>query len=260
MDEFEFKPLTEGLGFQNQNAQKNTEPKPGFQARTSTIPAATSNAKIPSTPTSSTAKLNSLSTPLPRNSNPSLKTLDSSILETELPTTTVDDILKTLQNRKTPNITNTVQTRIDATPEKPQYRTAVFEFSAVMLDLMLVLAINLMCLMILLVTTQIDLFANLYTPDSDNMVYIGLGTLFVSISWMYLVTSRIFIGFTPGEWVFDQRLGLPEETGSAMYSLKATLRATVTVLTGFVVFPLISLFLGRDVLGQMMGLETMRKV
>jgi hypothetical protein len=91
------------------------------------------------------------------------------------------------------------------------------------------------------------------------MIYLSLAALFVGTAWIYLVVNRVFLGCTPGEWVFDQRLGMPEETGTAFYCLQIIVRTSLIVLSGMVIFPLISAVLNQDVLGRWLGIEMMKK-
>lgn len=59
---------------------------------------------------------------------------------------------------------------------------------------------------------------------------------------------------------FDERIGLPKDTGSAMYSLKIALRSFFVVLTGFLFFPFILLLTGKDTLGRWLGAELVKKL
>lgn len=312
MDEFEFKPLTEGLGFQ----KKNNEPaKSGFSQTLNTqftesfgtdftekssdkipnrpavknainnslnafnqfeeintksdIDAAVAHlekggtfgqSRIPEMkPTQSAFKSNTpLSTPLPRTENTKLAKKTNT--PGAMPATSVDEILKTLQDKKMPQLSPSVaRSRIDATPEPEKFQKTTWDFAAVMLDVMLVVASNLMCLIILMFTTHVDLFSNLFNPDSAGMIYKSIAALVLGTTWIYLVVNRIFLGCTPGEWVFDQRIGFPKDTGSAMYSLKIVLRSTLIVVTGLIFFPLASALMNEDILGTWMDLQMMKK-
>jgi hypothetical protein len=268
MDEFEFKPLTEGLGFHKKIQDSPTQSVIGNDGReknrknfSTDEPQELSSLQLDAMlGTLGKNRIPDISTPLPRTSHSGEKVDVTSASQTELPTTTVDEILKTLQEKKRPSLAlNTGKTRIDATPEPIKFNPTIWDFSAFTLDLMLILASNLLCLIILLITTRVDLFANLYNPDSAGMIYFSLAALFLGTTWIYLVVNRIFLGCTPGEWVFDQRLGFPQETGTASYSLKIVLRTTIIILSGMIVFPLISLALHRDVLGRWLGIPMMKK-
>lgn len=232
-DDFEFKPLTEGLGF-HKKAQEKAAPKAQmkFQAEANDL---------------------TITPPLPR------KGFDStqSLKRPASPNSTVDDILKTLNEKRNVDIIEKPNLR---EPAAPVYKEASFDISASLLDAMLVTAASLLCLIILLLVTKVDLFANLYRPDGQGMVYWSLLAMIAGITWIYLVGHRVFLGYTPGEWVFDQRLGKPELFGTADYALKAIARSTIVLLSGFVVFPLISFAMNRDYLGKLLGLELVRRV
>ncbi len=232
-DEFEFKPLTEGLGFHKKSQEKAT-PKTQMKFQTENLDL-------------------TIAPPLPRKGFENTQSLKRPAAGN---TTTVDDILKTLNEKRSVDFAE--KAKINE-PAAPVFKTTAWDLSASLLDAMLITAATLLCLIILLVVTKIDLFANLYHPDGQGMVYISLGTLVAGITWIYLVGHRVFLGFTPGEWVFDQRLGKPEELGTANYALKAIARSTLVLLTGFVVFPLISLFTNRDQLGKMLGIELVKR-
>ena len=235
-DEFEFKPLTEGLGFH----KKQTEKEKPLAPKT----ALKFQSEMPDL---------AIQTPLPR------KGFDStaSLKKTPAPTNTVDEILKTLNEKKGVDF-NSEKSKLRE-PAPIVYKPTQWDISASLLDAMLVTAGTLLCLILLLVVTRIDLFANLYHPDANGMVYWSLASLVITVSWIYLVGHRVFLGFTPGEWVFDQRLGKPEEFGTTEYALKAIARSTIVSLTGFVVIPLISTIMNQDLLAKMTGLHLMKR-
>ena len=133
------------------------------------------------------------------------------------------------------------------------------DFSAMFLDGLLVIAFYLLCLIGLIVTTHVDFFASLSHPDEQGLVYISLAALFLCVVWIYQVSTRIFLGFSPGEWVSDLRLGTPDEFNHENYALKVVARATLNVLSGVVVFPLIGLAMRKDVIGRWISLEIKRK-
>jgi hypothetical protein len=257
-DDFQFRPLTEGLGFQN---KKETSTKASFQtaaAVTGTAAQQQAAYKKAQIPVATPSGLD-LTTPLPRKGyGPTPETAPPPATNA---TTTVDEILKTLNEKRKFEFSENQRPRLnDVVDTETLYQNSSWEFAASMLDLMLVTAGTLLCLIVLLVITKIDLYANLSRPDSAGMVYISLACLVGAVSWIYLVTNRIFLGFTPGEWVFDQRLGRPIEHTEAIYALKAVVRTTLVVATGFFLFPLLSLIFKRDVLGRLLGQELVRKV
>src|SRR6185312_9233606 len=255
-DDFQFRPLTEGLGFQNKKAATTPEPKfTGFQISA----AATSSAQKAAIPTNSPAEMTS---PLPRKGYSTPTTARTPAPSPSAPTAnTVDEFLKTLNDKRRYDFSDKKRARLtDNQAPEILYQNSSWEFAASMLDLMLVTAGTLLCLIVLLVLTKVDLYGNLARPDSAGMVYLSILALVASVSWIYLVTHRVFMGFTPGEWVFDQRLGRPEEHTHAIYAVKVVARATLIIATGFIFFPILSMIFRKDVLGSLLGLELVRKV
>jgi hypothetical protein len=237
-DDFQFKPLTEGLGFHKKNQEKSA-PKTALKFQTENI-----NVDL------------TINTPLPRKTLETSSTPISPTAQKPGTNSTVDDILKTLNEKRHIDLNDKKKLH---EPAAPVYKATTTDLSAALLDAMLITATTLLCLIILLVVTKVDLFGNLYNPDAYGMVYLSLASLVAGITWIYLVGHRVFLGHTPGEWVFDQRLGRPEEFGTSHYALKAIARSTIVLFTGLVVFPILSLILNRDYLGRLMKLELVRR-
>lgn len=248
-EEFEFRPLNEGLGFHKESAKKAPTPiEPALKA------------KILESKTEPTSSTPVLKTALPRKT--SLKAPASMPLE---PLPNADKILAELTKK---NLDFQERAGTDVVLEKPKElartKTAAkvsdegttnYSLSALILDGMLLTAAFLTCLIILLMVTKVDLVASLADSESSPMLYSTLGGLFATLTWMYLVLHRLGLGATTGEWVFDIRLGKPEQFNTASYMLKTSLRSLIIVLTGFIIFPLISLIAGKDLLGRWLGVE-----
>ncbi len=255
-DDFQFRPLTEGLGFHQKNEAKSA---PETMVQKST----------PATSVPSRLKFQTdlpdieLSTPmLPRKDHSKDRNSENSKPASQprkqIPTTnTVDEILKTLNDKKHFDFAD--KKKAPATPVVETYKASHFDISAGTLDAMLVTAATLLSLIVMLVITKVDLFANLSNPDSQYMIYISMAMMVCGIAWIYLVGNRIFLGYTPGEWVFDQRVGQPKQLGSASYALKIAARSTAVIFTGFILFPLFSMLFNSDLLGKVFGAELLKK-
>ncbi|MFN7454936.1 MAG: metalloendopeptidase [Pseudobdellovibrionaceae bacterium] len=240
MDEFQFKPLTEGLGFHKRNEQ-SPEPK--------NLKASSAQFKLDNTSSAD------ISSPLPRKT-----TRTEKIQPLNNPNSSVDDILKTLNQKRKVDFAENTPTRQSLREKTPDvYVQSYWDFSASLLDMMLVIAANLACLIVLLLVTQVDLFSNIINPDANYMIYFSLAALFLGISWIYSVCHRAFLGFTPGEWVFDQRLGTPDQMHKGHYALKAIARSSLILITGFITLPLLSALMKRDLVGQWLGVTLVRK-
>jgi hypothetical protein len=269
-DEFEFKPLTEGLGFhKNSKAQTNSVNSTSTTGPTGTNFSTTSSITTSNDPSVRKtfpdikkpriefAMNNSGTDIISEPMLPKAPPRPTTRTQTPATSTTVDDILKTLSERKKYDFTEDLKlTQKNEIILKPGH----FELAAALLDGMLIVASFLTAMIILLVVTKVDLFGNLLSPDSGKMIYIGLAALFAGLCWTYLIVNRIFLGFTPGEWVFDQRVGNIEQLGMAGYSIRIAIRSTIVVATGLILFPLLSMVTRKDLIGKILGVQLMKKV
>ena len=230
-EEFEFKPLTEGLGFRKADRQE------------------TGISKSPAKPVSLGIEFvedSPLNPPLPReNKSPTFPTQPDS-------TKAVDEILRTLRSKQTP--------LPDIQPAAPKKQTIILEptvssISAMFLDAMLVLAGSLLCMIILLSVTKADIASTLLSGEPDRAVIAGTIGLFALVTFVYLVANRIFLGATPGEWAYDQRLGIPEDMGTYHYAMSVVIRSLVVILTGLIPLPLLSVIFRIDIAGILSGTQ-----
>ena len=144
-------------------------------------------------------------------------------------------------------------------PEKKLWVTSIWEPGAVLLDALLLAALFLMSLIALILTTRVDFFASLSSPDPAKWVYWSLAGLGFFLIFTYLTMTRLFLGATLGEWVFDQRLGTPKDFVKPMYPVQTILRSFLITVSGIVVLPMISFAINSDLLGRWLGIELVRK-
>lgn len=259
-EEFEFKPLTEGLGFHKKKANP-VKPEPAANDTFSS----NSYIKDQGLELIEENSTDPLRPPLPRK-NRSMATIPAApgtladAGSDGSSAAAVDEILKTLQKNRALDMaaTNTRQ-KITANT-KEDFKPTTWNFSSSLLDAMLVIASSLLCMIILLVISKVDLVANLTHPDENGMIYVATAALFAGVSFIYLTVNRVFLGYTPGEWAFDQRIGRPEQMAQASYSFKVIYRSLLVILTGFILFPLLSLLFGKDYAGAISGVSLYKKV
>jgi hypothetical protein len=132
-------------------------------------------------------------------------------------------------------------------------------FASATLDAIIVFALALVFLIALLAVTKVDLAVVMNNLNKDRMTQISLGVLLIAVMQMYAIISRSFFGRTLGEWTFDMQLGQDKEQTSQSYPLRVTLRSLLNTLTGLVVLPLISLLMNRDLAGQLSGVQLYRQ-
>ncbi len=257
-EEFEFKPLTDGLGFHKKKASPAEMPTNAQEAKI-----AAKNLRSQGLQLLEEGSTDPLRSPLPRKKSSPIPDAPGSLTEVggDGTSTAVDEILKTLQKNRRLDFENAAaRSKITATAKADEYVPSRWNFSASILDGMLVLAASLLCMIILLVITRVDLIGNLTHPDEQGLIYLATFALFAGVAFIYLVINRIFLGSTPGEWAFDHRIGRPEETDTGAYAMKVVLRSAMVVLTGFILFPLLSLLFNKDVAGNISGARLHKKV
>ncbi len=268
-DEFEFKPLTEGLGFHRK------------ETKLESVATDTSSAPVKKSLLNETLFKNksmdlmqeedvNFKQPLPRRST---KVEQPKVNATSV---AVEEILKNLQqtpvkntatiSRPTSTTTASAQdknlTNKKTTPTTQKavgYSMDTISFSAFLLDALLILAFGLLCMILMLSITKVDLLANWARPDKQGFIYLSTFSVFTGVAFIYYIVNRAFMGYTPGEWAYDQRLGTPEDMNSLWYIPKCLARWVVIFATGVVIVPMVSKIIEEDFLGKWLGIPLMRK-
>lgn len=267
-DEFEFKPLTSGLGFHKESTSTKTtapavNPKVEFKSSHLTFDTQTTASTTVNNSTPAGFNLNS---PLPRAATANTQTTgnnnqrkaminvptieDDSISKAQ---TAVNEILKNLNQKKQQ------EEALARNNRRPEWIAAVPSISAGFLDTMLVAAFFLLSLIAMLAITKIDLIANISNPDPQYLIYWATVSLLGGIQIIYYVACRAFLGCTPGEWAFDQRCGNELQQASHTYVLRVAARSVINVATGFILMTVISLALRFDVLAAVTGTQIQRQ-
>lgn len=132
------------------------------------------------------------------------------------------------------------------TRKRKGYKLALWSFTASVIDLFMLLGLSCIFLLVFLKIVKMPITQNLL---QDFLVVFVLG------SWMYMTTTRFFMGSSLGEAACDLRLGKPQERLSPRYFAKVVIRTTLIVCTGVFVLPLLSLIFGRDIAGSLSGVK-----
>jgi uncharacterized RDD family membrane protein YckC len=296
-DEFEFKPLTDGLGFH----KKTVTLKEGLKStgvledELQSVPHSMPKSLLDETARSSkkhsfddvlsalektplarsgatgTPEL-TFTEPLPRKEKKQAMELNINPVQSpfpqpgayksplKIPTYNENKIGDFVDEEKPAVAANTVGTRRGAadSPQRNLFPAAV-SFSSAILDGIIVFALSLVFLVALLMITKVDLSVVTKNLGKDLMTQVSLGVLFVAVMQMYAIISRSFFGRTLGEWTFDMQLGRDDEQGSEKYPLRVALRSLITTVTGLVLLPLISSVMGQDLAGRLSGVQLFRQ-
>lgn len=259
-EEFQFKPLTEGLGF-HRKSQMGADNSSIASDEFEMMP----NNQFKARGLDLIEDERSLDFRAPLSRQKKSLPMDQEALS---PTSAaVDEILKTL-NQKRPREGQSLKLKQnqDATARSmnqakatPMIEKSAVSLAAGFLDGMLVVAGTLLGFIILLTVTQVDLMAQL-TKSQDNEIYFASFAVFFGVSIVYFLATRIFLGCTPGEWAYDQQLGTKLDQKDLSYGPLVIIRTCINIFTGIIILPLLSQLLGWDLVGKLMGLELHRKV
>jgi hypothetical protein len=258
-EEFEFRPINEGLGFHRKQkttaATNSTATTSSAPMKSAALDLGTGATSTSTAPTPAKNKTPSFNSPLPRpeTSRPQIQVPtieDDSISKAQ---TAVNDILKSLnQKRQIDFVETTAKQKMEYKKSKPQFFASV-------LDGMLIVSAFLLSLIVMLSITKVDLFMNLSHPQTSGMIYLATAGLFFAVYFVYMVVNRAFVGYTPGEWAFDQVCGTAEQSESLMYIPRLIFRTLLVAFTGFFTLTFISFLFNKDVAGQITGLPLMQK-
>jgi len=286
-DEFEFKPLTEGLGFHKKRkslrdsvkeVQLEESAKPSLPAslpdealdlmadrkKLSFEDIVTSLESTPletSSPVTSSAV--EFAAPLPRSvKKPEFQ---MSGMEIEMP---VRSPFPTSENyresyrpepvKKTPlqdELASVGTRRGAADSPRGRLQKSPGSLSAAILDVVVVMALGLIFTTSLLMVTQVDLQTLAQSASSDWLTQISVAILLVAVMQIYFIISRAYFGRTLGEWTFDLQLGRDEEYRSENYPLRVIMRSLLVTCTGVIVLPVLSFVCRRDLAGMITGLN-----
>ncbi|MCX7978412.1 MAG: RDD family protein [Bdellovibrionaceae bacterium] len=219
-DDFEFKPITEGLGFHKREKKTNSH---ATQTESDVL----------------------LSTPLPRtdlgNSNTNLNLKR----ENGVPSA-VEEILNTLKQRRPLEF----EERTINTKPSQNYSSQEIGFSvgALLLDSLLILAGGLLALIIVMMATRVDVVGLLANPALAGETLLLAGGVFFFFAFVYYTLFRVFLGQTPGEWAHDLEMDESSRGAGAL-----ALRTVLVFGTGILPLPLIGAITGRDLAGRIVG-------
>lgn len=162
-----------------------------------------------------------------------------------------NEILERIPFRKN-LIWSSASFRNNSSPRR-RYVLIAWSWMAAMIDTLILISMSCVFLIVFsrIVHTPLNyLFLNL--THQKSFLYLYLQILLIS-SWFYMVLVRSYLGGSIGEWACHLRLGHPEERLSPRYISKIILRPTLILCTGIFILPILSMFLGKDVTGKIIG-------
>lgn len=129
---------------------------------------------------------------------------------------------------------------------QPQFTEIPVSFTSAVLDGLVILGLTALLLVGLILITKIDLIAVVLHSSASFDVWSELAAVFMGVYLLYYMVARGFWGSTLGDWAFDIHLGTAEERLKWFYPYQVVLRMAVLAVTGFIVFPIVSLIMKKD--------------
>ncbi len=135
---------------------------------------------------------------------------------------------------------------------KRRWRLMAWSLAAGVIDILIIFSAT--CFISGILIAAMGWKVTLAQLQSEVSLQAALLMMILGFYAIYLLTLRVFIGCTLGEWACGLRLGEPRHRLSPGYSLKVHLRLLVILGSGIVTLPLLSLILGIDLAGKLSGL------
>lgn len=292
LDDFEIKPLSEGLGFHKKPvelkkavqdvalAEKHVPQRPPSaphqleqQSTSSTDPRQTFSDLLKALDKPVGKSHVPMMDPLPQAPAPGAAARTRSALPPEMerpwgprpsgpapqPSSEVPSSSRDLRNPLQDAVQNMGVRRGAADSPMRMLERSSVSLPAGILDGVMTLALSLVFLVTLMTVTKVDLASLIMKTGLDIPTRLSFATLFMSVWLMYVVVSRSFFGRTLGEWTFDHQMGDDQQQKSATYPLRILWRAMLVLATGVVTIPLLSLAFNKDLLAPLTGVQLYRQ-
>lgn len=136
-----------------------------------------------------------------------------------------------------------------------QYKEMSSSFASAMIDAMVVLGLSSLFVVCLVAITQVDIITMLTHSQLSARTLVELCLLYVGVSLFYFMLARGLFGSTLGDWAFDVQLGSEDERSHVMYPFQVIFRTFVIMLTGIFIIPVVSLAFGKDIAYYFSGLK-----
>lgn len=137
----------------------------------------------------------------------------------------------------------------------PQFKEVAVSFASAVIDFFIILGLASLFVVSLVAITQVDLVKMLTSQQMSFRTSLDLAFLFSGVALIYYMIARGFFGSTLGDWAFDVQLGSEDDRVHLMYPFQVLFRSFLIILTGLILVPLVSLGFGKDMAYYFSGLK-----
>lgn len=140
------------------------------------------------------------------------------------------------------------------TPQ-PQYKEVPASFTSAIIDGLITLGITSLFTVSLVVIFQIDLVKLMASQKMVMRTALDILYLYFGIVLIYFMAARGLWGSTLGDWAFDIQLGSEKQRRHVMYPYQVLFRTFIILATGIILIPLVSMGFGKDMAEKFSGLK-----
>lgn len=137
----------------------------------------------------------------------------------------------------------------------PQYKEIALSAASAIIDFAVILGLASLFVVSLVAFTKVDIVMLLTNSQLGTRTMLELGALYFGVTLFYFMMARGMFGSTLGDWAFDVQLGSEQERNHVMYPFQVLFRTFVIILTGVIIVPLVSFGFGKDIAYYFSGLK-----
>ena len=138
---------------------------------------------------------------------------------------------------------------------KVQFQEIPASFSSAIIDGLVAMGLTGLFVVTLIVLTGVDVFSFSASRELLMRTGIEIFALYWGVLLVYYVLARSLYGSTLGDWAFDVQLGTAEERVHGMYPFQVFFRLLVILVTGVIFVPLASMGFRKDLAKKFSGLS-----
>lgn len=177
------------------------------------------------------------------------------LVEENIPTPLQGPAAKNLFRSSLPRWSENLGFRGGGAPVRSPFKIVLWSWVAASIDALILLSLSSLFLLSFALIMRFGLDYLLVKQFGGSGVLKLYAGVFIVASWLYLITTRAFLGCSLGEKVCNLRLGTPLDRISNLYVLRVFVRNTLILVTGVITFPLLSIVTKHDLAGKLTGLS-----
>lgn len=139
--------------------------------------------------------------------------------------------------------------------EENRYKKVPTAMFASIFDSVVAFTLAIVFMVAMMMVVEVDLLAMVLNAETQMLAQISFGALYLSVLSLYMVMSRSVATKTLGEWAFDIHLAQKNGQRSAIFPLLVIWRSLLMIGTGLVTLPLLSLLCRRDLASYLTGTQ-----